>query len=159
MTISRVQMKDQSFSPTYKLICQTNIKMKMKWNFTFTGEGCQLAARSLKLYALAKLRSIDSCQNGTREDHYQITTWAPIHNLPDWNVLLTPAINSPFIRKFVTLMNFNQLTAVKLQHPVTIITWTYRGLRYRPTEFELFWSYLADKLLLFKWLQAQVQFF
>ena len=33
----------------------------------------QLAPRSLKLYALAKLRSIDSCQNGTCKDHYQIT--------------------------------------------------------------------------------------
>ena len=66
-------MKDQSFSPTYKLICHTNIKMKMKWNFALTGQGCRLAARSLKLYALAKLRSIDSCQNGTLEDHYQIT--------------------------------------------------------------------------------------
>ena len=26
-----------------------------------------------------------------------------------------------------------QLTAVKLLHPLTIITWLYRGLRYRPT--------------------------
>ena len=66
-------MKDQSFSPTYKLICHTNVKMKMKLYFAFTGQGCQLAARSLKLYALATLRSIDSCQNGTCEDHYQIT--------------------------------------------------------------------------------------
>ena len=73
MTISRAQMKDQSFSPAYKLICHTNIKMKMKWNFAFTGQGCQLAARSLKFHALDKLRSIDSGQNGTREDHYQIT--------------------------------------------------------------------------------------
>ena len=41
--------------------------MKMKLNFAFT------RAVSLKLYALAKLRSIDSCQNGTCENHYQIT--------------------------------------------------------------------------------------
>ena len=44
----------------------------------------QLARRSLKLCALAKLRSIDSCQNGTCEDPYQITnnvTLAQIHDL------------------------------------------------------------------------------
>ena len=39
----------------------------MKGNFAFT------RAVSVKLYALAKLKSIDSCQNGTCEDHYQIT--------------------------------------------------------------------------------------
>ena len=44
----------------------------MKMKLLFTGQGCQLAARSLKLYALVKLRSIDSCQNETCEDHYQI---------------------------------------------------------------------------------------
>ena len=31
------------------------------------------AVSSLKLYAQAKLRSIDSCQNGTCADHYQKT--------------------------------------------------------------------------------------
>ena len=35
----------------------------------------------------------------------------------------------------------------------------HRGLRYRPTEFECFLKLSADKLLLFKWSQAQVQFF
>ena len=50
--------------------------MKMKGNFTFTGQGCQSAASNLKLYAQAKLRlnPIDSCQNGTCADHYQITS-------------------------------------------------------------------------------------
>ena len=47
--------------------------MKMKRNLAFTGQDCQSAASSLKLYVLAKLRSIDSCQNGTYEAHYQIT--------------------------------------------------------------------------------------
>ena len=35
----------------------------------------------------------------------------------------------------------------------------YRGLRYRPTESECFFKVSADKLLPFKWSQAQVQFF
>ena len=42
---------------------------------------------------------------------------------------------------------------------LTSIAWPYRGLRYRPTEFECFWKVSADKLILFKWPQAQVQFF
>ena len=51
---------------------------------------------------------------------------------------------------------FDQLKAVKTMYPVTSIAWPYRGLRYRPTEFECFLKLSADKLLLFKWSQAQV---
>ena len=47
---------------------------------------------------------------------------------------------------------FDQLTAVKTRYPLTSITWPYRGLRCRPKLF-------ADKLLVFKWSQAQVFFF
>ena len=79
-----------------------------------------------------------------------------LHYNPDWNVLLTLAVNSPFIRKVAILI---QLTAVILDHQLTIITWPHRGLRCRPTEFDLFLKLSADKLLLFEWLQAQVQFF
>ena len=39
----------------------------------YAGQGCQSADSSLKLYAQAKLRSIDSCQNGTCAYHYQKT--------------------------------------------------------------------------------------
>ena len=59
------------------------MKMKMKLNFTFTGQGWQLATSSLKLYALAELRSIVSCQNWTCEDHYQITNNAGSNNRSD----------------------------------------------------------------------------
>ena len=48
-------------------------KNENEMKLRFTGQGCQLAARSLKLYVLPKLRTIHSCQNGTCEDHYQIT--------------------------------------------------------------------------------------
>ena len=80
--------------------------MKMKWNFAFSGQGCQSAASSSKLYAQAKLRSIDSCQNGTCTDHYQITNNVGSNTRsdispplildynPDWNVLLTLAVNT-----------------------------------------------------------------
>ena len=43
--------------------------------------------------------------------------------------------------------------------PLTSITWPYRGLRCRPIEVESFLKLFADKLLVFKWLQAQVSFF
>ena len=42
---------------------------------------------------------------------------------------------------------------------LTSIAWPYCELRYRQTEFECFLKLSADKLLLLKWWQAQVQFF
>ena len=42
--------------------------------------------------------------------------------------------------------------------PLTSITWPYRGLRCRPIEVEYFLKLSADKLLVFKWSQAQVCF-
>ena len=123
--------------------------MKMKWNFTFTGQGCQLAARSLKLHALVTLRSIDSCQNGTCEDHYQITNnvGSNIHDLtfPYVNPASQPRLKcltntrtQQSVYSKIRHSNEFQLTAVKLQHPLTIITGPYRGLRYRPIELEFF---------------------
>ena len=53
----------------------------------------------------------------------------------------------------------DQLTAVKTRYPLTSITWLYRGLRCRPIEVKYFLKLSADKLLVFKWSQAQVQFF
>ena len=53
----------------------------------------------------------------------------------------------------------DQLTAVKTGYPLTRITWPYRELRCRPIEVKYFFFKLsASKLLIFKWLQAQVQF-
>ena len=52
---------------------------------------------------------------------------------------------------------FNQLTVVKTGYPLTSITWPYRGLRCRPIEVKYFLKLSADKLLVFKWSQAQVQ--
>ena len=100
-----------------------------------------------------------------------LTTWAQIHDLtfrphisilhynPDWNVLLTLAVKSPFIRK-VAIFKKIQLTADILELPLAIITWPYRGLRYRPTEFEFFFLNLsADKLLLFDHYRLKFNFF
>ena len=47
---------------------QFNIKTKLR-----RARGCQTVDSRLKLYWQAKLRSIDSCQNGTCADHYQKT--------------------------------------------------------------------------------------
>ena len=49
-----------------------------------------------------------------------------------------------------------QLSKQGIRWPVT--TWPYRGLRYRPIEVEYFLRLSADKLLVFKWSQAQVHF-
>ena len=53
----------------------------------------------------------------------------------------------------------DQLTAVKTGYPLTSITWPYRGLRCWPIEVKYFLKLSADKLLVFKWSQAQVQVF
>ena len=47
---------------------------------------------------------------------------------------------------------------MKSVYPLTSITWPYTRLSYRPSEFEYFLKLSADKLLIFKWSQAQVQF-
>ena len=51
---------------------------------------------------------------------------------------------------------FDQLTAVKTGYPLTSITWPYRGLKCWPIEVKYFLKLCADKLLVFKWSQAQV---
>ena len=53
----------------------------------------------------------------------------------------------------------DQLTVAKTGYPLTSITWAYLGLSYRPIEVEHFLKLSADKLLVFKWSQAQVQFY
>ena len=74
------------------------------------------AASSLKLYAQAKLSLIDSFQNGTCADHY---TWVQVHDLafrhhkPDWNVLLTLAVDSSICSN-IRHSNEGQNTGVKL---------------------------------------------
>ena len=96
-----------------------------------------------------------------------LTTWAQIHDLtfrpinpPSQPRLkcLTNTRTQQSVYSKIRHFNEVQLTAAKLQRPLTVITWPYRGLRYRPTEIE-FLKLSADKSLLFKWLQAQVQFF
>ena len=51
------------------------------------------------------------------------------------------------------------MTAVKPGNPLTSIPWPYCGLRWRPIEVEYFLKFSADKLLVFKWSQAQVLFY
>ena len=80
-----------------------------------SSQGCQLADSRLKLYWQAKLRSVDSCQNGTCADHYQktnnvgsgslrYTIWHfPIHA---GRICLTPT-RSLLIRIFAILMKVN----------------------------------------------------
>ena len=59
-------------------------------------------------------------------------------------------------RKTDTRQCCDPLTAVKTRYPLTSITWLYRGLRCRPIEVKYFLKLSADKVLVFKWSQAQV---
>ena len=121
----------------------------------YAGQGCQLADSRLKLYWQAKLRSIDSCQNGTCADHYQITnnvgsnTRSDIPPLQPGLKCLTHTRSQQSVYKKIHHSNEVQLTAVKPELPLTIITCPYRRLRYRLTDFG-FLKLSADKLLLFK---------
>ena len=62
----------------------------------------------------------------------------------------------------LTLSSYNlifHIITVKTGYRLTSATWPYRGLRYRPIKVEYFLRLSADKLLVFKWSWAQVQFF
>ena len=61
-------------------------------------------------------------------------------------------------RKLIAHQCCDQLTAVKTRYPLTSITWPYRELRCRPIQVEYFLKLSADKLLVFRWSQAQVYF-
>ena len=69
-------------------------------------------------------------------------------------------------RKPIAHQRCHQLTAVKTGHPLTtitgypltIITWPYRGFRWRPIKVEYFLKFSADNLLVFKWSQAHLYF-
>ena len=117
--------------------------MKMKWNFAFSGRSCKSAASISKLYAQAKISSIDSCQNGIRADYYQITNNVGSNTRSD-NPPLQPGLKclthtrrQQSVYSKVRHSNDVQLTAVKLEHPLITIVWPYRGLRYRLTESEV----------------------
>ena len=62
-------------------------------------------------------------------------------------------------KKLIAHQCCDQMTAVKTGHPLTSITWPYRGLRCRPIEVEYFLKLSADNSLVFKWSQAHVYFF
>ena len=62
-------------------------------------------------------------------------------------------------RKLIAHQCCDQLTAVKTRYPLTSITWPCGGLRCRPIEVEHFLKLFANKLLVFKWSQAQFYFF
>ena len=69
------------------------------------------------LYVRPKLRSIDNCQNGKCADHYQKTN----------NVGSDPL-------------------RYTIWHPLTIITWLYRGLIFLPIEVTFFLKFSTDIL-------------
>ena len=61
------------FSPAKFQLVSCNLSLAMIWQMTYTHKLPKLCSATLKLYWQAKLRSIDSCQNGTCADHYQKT--------------------------------------------------------------------------------------
>ena len=62
-------------------------------------------------------------------------------------------------KKLIAHQCCDQLTTVKTGHPLTSITWPYRGLRCRPMEVKYFLKLSDDKLLVLKESHAQVYFF
>ena len=62
-------------------------------------------------------------------------------------------------RKLIVHQCCDQLTAIKTGHPLTSITWPYRGLKCRPIEVEYFFKVIRWQITSFKWSQAQVYFF
>ena len=67
----------------------------------------------------------------------KLVTWAQVHDLafrhykPDLNVLLTLTVDSPFCLN-IRHSSEGQLTAVKLEHSLTVIAWLYHGLIFLP---------------------------
>ena len=74
----------------------------------------------------------------------------------------TRFVREELLRKscwFVALQYINLMLWIKAGYPLTSITWPHCGLRCRPVEVEYFLKLSSDKLLTFKWSQAQVYFF
>ena len=108
------------------------------------------AVSSLKLYAQAKLRLIDSCQNGTCADPIRkLITWAQVHDLAFRQSLqaglkcLKVTVDSPFCPN-IRHPYKGQLTAVKLEHPLAVITWLYCELIFIPIEVTYFLTFSSN---------------
>ena len=81
----------------------------------------------------------------------KLITWAQVHDLafrhykPNWNVLLTLTVDSPFCSN-IYHSNEGQLTAVSLEHPLAVITWLYQGLIFLLIEVTYFFKYSSNFL-------------
>ena len=79
----------------------------------------------------------------------KLRTWAYVHDLvfrhykPDLNVLLTLTVDSPFCSN-IRHSNEGQLTAVKSEHPLTMITCLYHGLIFLPIEVTYFFKFSSS---------------
>ena len=81
----------------------------------------------------------------------KLITWAQVHDLafrhykPNWNVLLTLTVDSPFCSN-IYHSNEGQLTAASLEHPLAVITWLYQGLIFLLIEVTYFFKYSSNFL-------------
>ena len=81
----------------------------------------------------------------------KLIKWAQVHNpafrhyKPDWNVLLTLTVDSPFCSN-IRYSNECQLIAVKLEHPLAVNTWLYHGLIFLPIEVTYFLKFSSNIL-------------
>ena len=86
----------------------------------------------------------------------KLITWAQVHDLafrhykPDWNVLLTLTVDSPFCSN-IRHSNEGQLKAVKLEHPLAVIIWLYHRLIFLPIEVRYFFFVFQQYFI---WSQA-----
>ena len=81
------------------------------------------------------------------------------HRLKRDRKCLTWRMRRRFAAVFISVQCCDQLTAIKTGHPLTSITWPYRGLKCRPIEVEYFFEIIRWQITSFKWSQAQVDFF
>ena len=75
-----------------------------------------------------------------------LITWAQVHDLAfrhykrDWTVSLTLTVDSPFCSNIRHSIK-DQLTAVKLEHPLAVMTCLYHGLVFLPIEVTYLFSF------------------
>ena len=81
----------------------------------------------------------------------KLIMWAQVHDLtfrhhkPDWNVLLTLTVDSPFFSN-IHHSSEGQLTAVKLEHLLAVIAWLYHGVIFLPIEVTYFLKFSSNIL-------------
>ena len=160
MTISRAQMKDQSFSLHISWCNMSHQhKNENEMKLRFTGQGCQFKViRTSQIKVNWQLSKWDMWR--PLSDHQQrglkYTTFRAI-NPPLQSRRLTLTVNSTFIWKFAILMKFNwQLSNYSIRWPSSPDRIAGSGISPLSSSF---FEVIRWQVTTFQMIQAQVQFF